>query len=197
MVAAQPLVGAEQLARVRGELAERCALALHHVLVEVGRTTDRLTRVVDDEVEPVARGEQLVTERLDARRVPQIETEDLETITPLGEVGLLRVARSGVAREARRHNESRACAQELESRLVADLDAPTGEQRHAAAQVGELRSLHEVDLRASRAELIVEVMDGREVLLAHVAVDRLAQLPRCAARRRSRRTSRAGTRSAW
>ena len=41
-----------------------------------------------------AGGEQLAAERLDARRVAQVEAEDLEAVAPLGEVRLLRVARA-------------------------------------------------------------------------------------------------------
>ena len=69
-------------------------------------------------------------------------------------------------------------AQQLEPGLVADLDAAAGEQRHAAAQVGQLRALGEVELRARRAQLVVEVMDHRVLLLADVAVLRLHRLPR-------------------
>ena len=57
---------------------------------------------------------------------------------PLGEVGLRGVAAGGVARKARRDDEMRAGAQQLEPGLIADLHAPAGEQRDAAAQIGEL-----------------------------------------------------------
>src|SRR5258705_5075247 len=65
----------------------------HHVGVEVRRTTDRLSGVVDDEVQSVARGEQLLAEGLDAWRVAQVEAEDLETILPFVEIGLPRLTR--------------------------------------------------------------------------------------------------------
>ena len=87
-----------------------------------------------------------LAERLDARRVAQVEAEDLEAVAPLGEVGLLRVARRRIAREARGDDQLRAGAQQLESRLVADLHAAAGEQRHAAAQIGQLGALGEVEL---------------------------------------------------
>ena len=64
----------------------------------------------------------------------------------------------------------RAGAQQLEARLVADLHPPARQQRDAAAQVGELRALAEVQLRAGRAELVVEMVDLRILLLADVAV---------------------------
>ena len=85
VVAAQPFVAPSSLRTCAGMSWSAARLALHHVLVEIGRTPDGLARVVDDEVEPVARGEQLVAERLDARRVAQIESEDLEPIAPLAE----------------------------------------------------------------------------------------------------------------
>ena len=70
----------------------RRLLAGHHVRVEVGRPPHRLAGVVDDEVEARPRRQQLAAERLDARRVAQVEAEDLEPIGPLVEVGLARVA---------------------------------------------------------------------------------------------------------
>ena len=129
--------------------ASEAVSPLHHVRVEVGRTAHRLAGVVDDEVEPVARGQQLAAERLDARRVPQVESEDLEPVAPVAEVGLGGVARGGVAGKARGDDEVRARAQQLEPGLVADLDPPAGEQRHAAAQVGQLGALGEVELGAA------------------------------------------------
>ncbi len=81
----------------------------------------------------------MLAERLDARRVAQVEAEDLEPVAPLLEVGLRGVAGRRVAREARRDDQLRAGAQQLDPRLVADLDAPAGEQRDAAAEVGGLR----------------------------------------------------------
>ena len=68
-------------------------------------------------------------------------------------------------------------AQELDAGLVADLDPAAGEQRDAAAQVGGLGALGVVELGARRAELVVEVVDVAELLLAHVAVLRVAQPP--------------------
>src|SRR6185503_19274715 len=114
--------------------------------------------------------EELAAERLDARRMAQVEAEDLQAMAPLGEIRLLRVALRRVAGKACGDDDVRAAAQELEAGLVADLHAAAGEQRHTAAQVGELGALPEVQLRARRAELVVEVVDGRVVLLANVAM---------------------------
>ena len=112
----------------------------------------------------------------DARRVAEVEAEDLESVAPLVEVGLLGVARGGVAGEARRHDQLRARAKQLDPGLVADLDAAAGEQRDAAGEVGGLGALGEVEVPAGRTELVVEGMELGVVLLADVAVLRLEQL---------------------
>ena len=150
-------------------VAQRRPFCRHHVRVELRRTPDGLAGVVDDEVEALARGDEVAAERLHGGRVAQVETEDFEPMTPIAEVGLLRVARRGVAREPCRDDEVRAGAEELQAGLVADLDAPAGEQRDTAAQVRELRARGEIDIGAGGAELIVEVVDARVGLLADVA----------------------------
>ena len=67
-------------------------------------------------------------------------------------------------------------AQELDPRLVADLDPAAGEERDPPAQVGGLGPLGEVELAALGAELVVERVDVAVVLLADVAVLRLDDL---------------------
>ena len=67
--------------------------------------------------------------------------------------------------------------QQLEARLVADLDPASRQQRHPSPEVGQLGSLGKVELRAGGAHLIVEVMDDGVFLLADVAVLRLDRLP--------------------
>jgi hypothetical protein len=71
----------------------------------------------------------------------------------------------------------RAGPQELDPSLVADLDAPAGEQRDAARQVRRLRALAEVEVAARPAELVVEGVQLDVVLLADVAVLRRGRLP--------------------
>ena len=90
-------------------------------------------------------------------------------MTPIVEVGLLRVARRSVPREPRRDDEVRAGAEELQAGLVADFDAPAGEQRDTAAQVRELRARGEIEIGACGAELIVEVVDARVGVLTNIA----------------------------
>ncbi len=62
------------------EAVESGDLERHHVAIELGWPAHCLAGVVDDEVEPltlVVPGQQKVTEGLDARRVAQVEAEDL------------------------------------------------------------------------------------------------------------------------
>ena len=130
--------------------------AVEHVPVEVGRPPHRLAGVVDDEVEALAGRAEMAAEPFDARRVAEVEAEDLEPLAPLVEVGLLGVTRGGIAGEARRHDQLRAGAKQLDPGLVADLDAAAGEERDAAGEVGGLGALGEVEVPAGRTELVVE-----------------------------------------
>ena len=121
--------------------AER-GLALHHVAVELGRPAHRLAGVVDDEVEPVPRRRAGARQNASTLGVWRRSRPKISSRSPhVGEVGLPRVARGRVAREARRDDQVRAGAQQLDAGLVADLHAPAGEQRDAAAQVGGLGAL--------------------------------------------------------
>ena len=170
MVAAQPFVGAQQPAHVRRHPVERRRLPFHHVGVEIGRPPHRLARVVDDEVEARAGGEQVTAERFDAGRVAQVEAEDLQPVAPVGKIRFARVARGGIARKARRHDQLRTAAQQLEPRLVPDLHAAARQQRNTTAQVSDLSALAEIELRACGAQLVVEVMDLDVLFLADIAV---------------------------
>ena len=64
----------------------------------------------------------------------------------------------------------RARAQQLDARLISDLDASAGEQRDAASQIGQLRALEAIQLGARRAKLIIEMVNRRVALLADIAV---------------------------
>jgi len=144
-------------------------------------TTWLLSRLIDRGT--TSRPAAVIAEELDSRGISLTVTvtrhsftivctclsEDFEPVTPVAEVGLLRVARRRVPREPCRDDEVRAGAEEFQAGLVADLDAPAGEQRDAAAQVRELRPGGEIHLGAPGAELIVEVVDARVGLLADVA----------------------------
>src|SRR5438045_9407080 len=105
------LPAGEQLPRGLRHALEGRPLALHHVLVELGWAADGLAGVVDDEVEAVVGGEELVTEGLDARRVAEVEAVDLEPVFPAAEVRLPGVAGRRVAGKAGRDDQTGAGAE--------------------------------------------------------------------------------------
>ena len=75
------------------EAVESGDLERHHVAIEIGWPAHCLAGIVDDEVQPlpvVVPGQQEVAEGLDARRVAQVETEDLEPVRPRREIGRCR-----------------------------------------------------------------------------------------------------------
>ena len=103
---------------------------------------------------------------------------DLQALAPVGEVGLARVAPGGVVREARGGHHGGAGAQQLEGRLVADLDPRPGDEGHAAVEVGRLEALLVVELGARGAQRVVEGVQRLVLDLADVAGLRLQHLAR-------------------
>jgi len=153
-----------------------------HVAVEGGWTPHRLAGVVDDEVEPLPTVGEVSTERIDTRGVAQVEAEHLEVVAPVGEVRFARVPARAVAGKPSGDDQLRPGAQQLDPRLITDLDATAGEERYAAAKVSDFASLGEVEVAASVAELVVERVHLNEVLFADVTVLRLDDLARLARR---------------
>src|SRR6185437_14222834 len=141
----------EQLAGFFGQGVKRCGFAFHHVFVEGRRATNSLAGVVDYEVQTIARAQHLGAERLDTRRVTQIEPVDGEPVAPLRKVRFLRVARRRVAWKARCDYEMCTGAQKPDAGLISDLDSSAREQRNTAAQIGGLRTLREIELSARLA----------------------------------------------
>ena len=66
-----------------------------------------------------------------------------------------------------------AAPQQLQAGLMADFDASAGHERHPAPEIGQLAALREIQLRARRAQLVIEMMNGRVFLLADIAGLRL------------------------
>ena len=83
----------------------------------------------------------------------------------------------GVARETGGDRGVRAVAQQPQRDVHADLGAAAGEQRPLAGEVGAGVALRVAHRRAVRAELVVERVDERVVLLADVAGARFEQHP--------------------
>src|SRR5690348_14339841 len=76
-------VGPEELSHMRRQVVVGGGLGGHHVPIKLWRPSHRLARVVDDEIEARSGREQRAAERLDTRRVPKIETEDLQAVGPV------------------------------------------------------------------------------------------------------------------
>src|SRR4030088_2833791 len=143
------------------------------MLVEIVGAADGLASIVDDEGQPLLRRQHFLAERFDTRRVPQVEAVDLEAVGPLAEIRRASVPSRRVARKSSSDDQACARAKELHPRLVADFHAAAGEQGDASAQGRELRALCEILLGAGQAQTVVEVVDGREFLLADVALPRV------------------------
>jgi hypothetical protein len=61
-------------------------------------------------------------------------------------------------------------AQQLDAGLIADLHPPAGQQRDAPAQIRQFGALAEIQFRARRAKLIVEMVNCGVVALADVTI---------------------------
>jgi hypothetical protein len=107
----------------------------------------RLARVIDNAIQTIAGHHQFMAERLHARRMAQIETEDLQSMAPFLEIRLSSITGSGVPRKTRGHNERRTGPQQFDSGLIADLHASPGEQSHTAMQIGRFRPFEEIEFR--------------------------------------------------
>src|SRR5262245_4744928 len=99
-----------------------------------------LACVLDDEIEAGKAAFEQARERLHARREAQIEPVNLEPIAPRGEVALPRVTARRIVRKTRRHDDTRTRTEKQDRRLVSNFDAPTGHERHAAAEIGRLHA---------------------------------------------------------
>ena len=88
-------------ARIRRQVVQRPVLALHHVRVKIRRTPHGLAGVVDDEIQPRMCRQQMLAKRLHARRVAQIESENLQPMSPVLEIRLGGVTHRRVARKTR------------------------------------------------------------------------------------------------
>ncbi len=152
---------------------QRPILALHHVRVKIRRTPHGLAGVVDDEIQPRIFRHHMLAKCLHARRVPQIEPENLQPMSPLLKIRFGGITHRRVARKPCGHDELRAAAEQLDAGLITDLHATAGEQRHAPAQVGQFAALAEIQLRACRTKLVVKMMDLRVILFADITILRL------------------------
>ena len=178
VVAAQPLVGPQQRLHVGGQVAQRRLLKLEHVPVKIRRPPHSLAGIVDNKVEPRARGQKVLAKRFDAGRMPQIQAKHLEPVAPIGKIGLLRIALGSIAGKAGRHNQVRTGPQQFDARLIANLYPTTCEQCHPPAQIGGLAALVPVQLGTGRAQLVIKGVNRRVLLLTHVTMLQVGGLSR-------------------
>jgi len=138
---------------------------------------------VELEVEARQRRVEPLAEELDAGGVAEVDAVDREPVLPGREVGLARVAGRRVAREARERHDPAAGAEEEHRRLVADLHARAGDERHPAAEVHRGGAAGVVLVAARGAQLVVKGVEAPELRLADVALAGLCELRRVVGRR--------------
>ena len=100
--------------------------------------------IVDDEVEAVARGEQVAAEGFDTGSVAKVEAEDFQPVRPGIKIRFGGIAGCGVARKARGDDKMRAAAEEFDPGLITDFDAAASQQRDSPFQISEFSALAEV-----------------------------------------------------
>ena len=140
------------------------------------RSTHRLTRVVDDDVEARGRLEKPRAKRLQPGDVAKVHRVHVQPALPLVVVLLARVPRRRVRGETRGGDERRPGAQELQTNLETDLDARAREERRPPGQVRGEMAHAVVDLGAGGTQLRVKVMQSGESRLARVALRRAIEL---------------------
>src|SRR5207244_11340638 len=92
------------------------------------------------------------------------------------EIGLGAITNCRVSRKPCGHLDAGAGTQEGQGGLVADLDPPSGDHRHAPAQVGGLAPLLVIERRTFRTQAVVKEMHLAERPAADVALPAPAQL---------------------
>jgi hypothetical protein len=146
------------------------------VPIKIRRAPHGLAGVVDDEIQARVSGQDMLAESFHARRMAQIQPKDLEPIAPILEILFRGIACRRIPRETRGHDQARPRPQQFDPGLITDLDTAARQERHPAAQIGQLGAFTKIQLRANRTELIIEVMNNGIVLLADVTVLRLDHL---------------------
>ena len=157
-----PAVGALQR---RGQ---RLVLGVDQRLVGVAGAAHGLGRVVDDDVERTGRV-QGVGQGHHLGGVAEVDADDPEPVQPVGAVLHGGEAPRGVLREARGDGGVRAVPEQAQGDVHADLGPAAGEQRAAAGQVRAGVALAVAEHGALRAQLVVEGIHLRVMVLADIA----------------------------
>ncbi len=145
--------------------------------IELRRPAHGLAGIVDDVVETAAGFQQVRAKRLDAGRMAQVQSENVQARGPLRKVFLACIAFRRVARKACGDDQFGAGTQEFQPGLVTDLHAPTGQQCNASAEVSQFVALGMVERGTLRTQLVVKVVNQRILLLADIAMLGIGGLP--------------------
>ena len=140
------------------------------MVAETGWSPHRLTGVADDHIQPVQFSKEMIAKELDARRVAQVQSKDLQPVLPVGEVFFSGVSRGGISREAGGYDDLCACSEQENGSLVTDLDPGTRDECRASPEVGALRPLFVVQISTGCAHLIIEMMQPSIAGLTDVAM---------------------------
>ncbi len=162
-------MGGERCGPCRRQRRARRRFPFEQMSEKAGRPAHGLAGVVEEVIESRQPSDQEPREQLDARGVAQVETMDLQSVAKIGVIGFGRIPVGGVDGKARRHDDVRAGAQQLQGRLESNFDAGAGDHGPAAAQIRGLLTLGVVEVPALGAHRVVVAVQPGIRLLADVA----------------------------
>ena len=122
-----------------------------HVSIKFRRPADGLTRIIDDEIQPLEMLFQISTKPLHAWGMAHIESKDMQAMFPVLKVLLLRVSERGIHGESRCDDQCRASPQEFNACLVTDFDPSPRQECYAIFQVCGLGPFAEIKFGTCRA----------------------------------------------
>ncbi len=155
-------------------VGQRCGFGIRERRVRAGGAAYRLRGVVDEDVERASLDHR-VGEADDLGGIAQVDADDSQAMQPIPRIGKRRETAHGIARESRRDGRVRAIPEQAKRDVHSDLGSTPGEQRAPATEIGAGITPGVVLGGAVWAELVVERVDLRVVLLADVAGTRLDQ----------------------
>ena len=150
-----------------GDVERRGQFRLNERRIGAGASAHGLGGVVDQDIQWALRRDG-VGKRYDLSRVAQVDAHDAQAVKPVGAVGHRGEAAHGIVGKPGRDGRMGAVAEQPARDVHADLGAAAGQQRVPARQVGAGVALGVVERGALRAELVVEGVDDRKAVLAHI-----------------------------
>ncbi len=138
--------------------------------IKLGGTPDCLSRIVNENVEPVFGFLNMPRKNFHARRVAEIHPKDLKPVAPAREILLLRIAERCVRGKPRKGDHPGSSAEHHERCLVPDLHAGAGDECGLSVEIRRLKPFGIIELCAFRTERIVKEMEPGKFGLADIAV---------------------------